>query len=70
MDETEILIALNLEFNARSDFITIDLNLHNNGECMVDLLRPGTKVTVVRRNGRNMVQVALDGLEMAIFKKQ
>jgi glycosidase len=70
MDETEIIIALNLDFNARSDFITIDFNLHRDGECMVDLLRPGITARVVRRDGRNMVQASLGGLEMAILKKQ
>jgi len=70
MDETEILVGLNLEFNARTDFITIDFNLHNDGEWMEDLLRPGTRVRVVERNGRKTVQVSLAGLEMAIFKKK
>lgn len=70
MDETEILVAMNLEFGARSDFITIDFNLHRDGEWMVDLLRPGHRVQVLERNGRKMVQVGLAGLEMAIFKKE
>lgn len=69
MDETEILVALNLDFDARNDFITIDSHMHNDGDWMVDLLRPGTRVPVVKRNGRNVVQLDIKGLQMALLKK-
>ncbi|MBI5568851.1 MAG: hypothetical protein HY914_02805, partial [Desulfomonile tiedjei] len=69
MDETEILIAMNLDFTPRNDFIVIDFDLHHDGEWMTDLLRPGTRHRIIERNGRKMVQISLDGLQMAILKK-
>ncbi|MGB6067239.1 MAG: alpha-amylase family glycosyl hydrolase [Desulfomonilaceae bacterium] len=70
MDETEVLIALNLDFNPRNDFITIDYNLHEDGEWLEDLLQPGCLARIIKRHGRNMVQISLKGLEMAILKKK
>jgi len=70
MDDSEVLIALNLDFNARNDFITVDFNMHNEGDWLEDLLRPGSRAQVLTRNGRSMVQVRLDGLQMAILKKE
>jgi glycosidase len=70
MDETEILVALNLDFDTRNDFITIDLDMHRHGDWMVDLLRPGVRVRVIRRNGRNIVRLNIKGLQMAILKKE
>ena len=69
MDETEILIALNIDFSERNDLVVVDFDLHRDGERMVDLLRPGTEVPIVERNGRKTVRVNLGGLQMAILKK-
>ena len=70
MDDTEILIALNLDFNPRNDFVTVDFNLHEDGEWLEDLLQPGFRARIIKRNGRSMVQISLKGMQMAILKKK
>lgn len=69
LDDAELLIAMNLDTNPRSDFITVDINLSPAGRKMVDLLAPEKQVTVERRGPRHAVQVPLDGHEMAILKR-
>ncbi len=68
-DRTEIVVVMNLDFHPSNDFITVDFDLHADGEHMVDLLNPGTGVKIFQRNGRKMVRPAIEGLKMAILKK-
>ena len=68
-NQTELVVALNLDFHSRNDFITIDFDLHADGEEMVDLLNPATRVHIYEQDGRNVIQPNIDRLGMAIFKK-
>ncbi|MDQ7783121.1 MAG: alpha-amylase family glycosyl hydrolase [Desulfomonilaceae bacterium] len=70
LDDDEIVVALNLDFHARNDFITIDFTMNEEGEWLADLLQPQFRVQVVKRHGRSSVQVRLGGLQMAILKKE
>jgi len=68
LDDTEILVALNLDGEARQDFITVDANLNPPGVRLVNLLAPQQTLVVEQRSGRSAVRVPLDGHGMAILK--
>jgi glycosidase len=68
LDDTEILVALNLDMNSRHDFVTVDRNLNPVGKKMVDLLNPARQVTVEQTGQRHAVRVPLDSHELVIFK--
>jgi len=68
LDDTEILIAMNLDTNPRNDFITADANLTPAGKEMVNLLKPESKVIVNKAIGRHIINAPFDPHEIAIFK--
>ncbi len=68
LDDTEILIAMNLDSNPRNDFVTVDSNLTPPGKKMINLLRSGSNTIVLKTGQRHAVRVELDPLEMAILK--
>lgn len=68
LDETEILIALNLDAAPRNDFLTVDSNLTPSGKRMVNLLQPETSTTVQVTGQRHAVRIGLRPHEMAILK--
>jgi glycosidase len=61
LDDTEILIALNLDKQPRNDFITVDANLNPIGSTMADLLSPGRKMRVESRGKRHVVRTSIEG---------
>ena len=68
LDSTEILVAMNLDTNPRTDFVTVDANLSPAGQKLVNLLAPEQQVTVEQRGQRHAVRVSLDGHTMVILK--
>jgi glycosidase len=75
LDDTEILMAMNLGSNPRSDYVTVDRDLIPAGkETMVDLLRPTNKFDVVSINCgnfvdcRHAVQIPLNSHDIAVLK--
>ncbi len=68
LDASEILVALNLDGNPRSDYITIDAGLTPAGRSMVNLLKPAPACPVMTAGERRCVQVPLEPHEMAILK--
>jgi glycosidase len=69
LDTDEIVVAMNLSDQARTDCITIDRSLSAPGRTMVDLLNQAHRVTVARTaDGRHFVRVALPARTMAILK--
>jgi glycosidase len=70
LDDTEILIAMNLSANPRNDYITVDYNLMQPGTRLIDLLDFAQRATVELRNDRNAVRIKLTGHQMAILKKE
>jgi glycosidase len=61
LDDTEILIALNLDEQPRNDFITVDASLNPIGSTMTDLLSSGSEVSVENRAGRHAVRTSIEG---------
>ena len=73
LDDTEILVAMNLDSEPREEFVTVDRNLTPEGGDVEDLLRSGKNYDVVSVGGadggeRNAVCVPLEGRSMAILK--
>ena len=69
LDDTEILVIMNLDMHPRNDFITVDANLNPVERKMVNLLAPEQQVTVEQRGERHAVRVPLGGHEMMILKQ-
>lgn len=76
LDDTEILVALNVDSSFRNDYVPVDRNLTPVGkEMMVDLLRPDNKFDVDSINCgdlidcRHVVRIPLNAHEMAILKR-
>jgi len=67
LDETEIVVAMNLDAAPKRDFVTVDAHLNPVGQLMVNLLDPEETVTVEQRGARHAVQVPLDSHAMAIL---
>lgn len=70
LDETEIVIAMNLDSEARRDVVTVDAHLSPIGHQLVNLLDPEERVTVEQRNNRAAVQVPLGPHAMAILSSK
>jgi len=73
LDDTEVLVAMNLDSEPREDFVTVDRNLAPEGKKMRNLLRPKEMLNVVSSGGadgreRHAVRVPLAGHEMAVMK--
>lgn len=68
LDDTEILISINLDTNPRNDFITVDGNLMPDGKRMKNMLKPESLYTVQAIGRRDAVRVTLDSHEMAILR--
>lgn len=68
LDSQEILVALNLENQPRTDHITVDRNLSAPGRTMVDLLDPARRVVVAESGGRAHVRLGLPPHGVAILK--
>ena len=68
LDTEEILVAMNLEDQPRTDFITVDRRLSAPGQTMTDLLDPKRKAKVHEANVRAHVQLTLPPHGMVIMK--
>jgi len=68
LDTTEVLVAINLDINVRSDHIVVDRNLNPEGSVMVDLMDPARSFPIERRGPFHAVRVPLEGHSMAILK--
>jgi glycosidase len=69
LDDTEILIALNLETSPRADYITVDANLNAGGSKLTDLLDPNRQFGVEARGDRHAVRVSLAAHGIAILRQ-
>lgn len=68
LDSHEVLVALNLDSGARSDFITVDRNLSAPGRRLRNLLAPDQSFEVIENNGRACMRLPLPEHGMAIIK--
>jgi glycosidase len=68
LDDTEILIVMNLDAKQRMDYINVDSYLSPAGKKMINLLKPEESVEIIHSGSRNAVRVSLDTHEMGIFK--
>ncbi len=69
LDNTEILVALNLDEKPRSNFITVDSNLNPPGSIMEDRLTPGRLVHVENKNGRHVIKLSMEGHGLMILSR-
>jgi glycosidase len=68
LDDTELLIAMNLDSEQRADFINVDACLSPEGKKMVNLLRPEDSAEIIRSGARNAVRIRLDAHKIGIYK--
>jgi glycosidase len=68
LDDTEILIAMNLDAVPRNDFITVDARLTPAGKSMKNLVKQNSAATVQTTGGRHAVRVNLGPHETAVLK--
>ena len=68
LDTTEVLVAMNLDNDPRSDFVTVDANLSPVNGSLADLLGSDKRVTVEQCGSRHAVRIPLEGHEMVILK--
>ena len=69
LDTEEILIALNLDNQMRTDYITVDQSLNAVGSVFQDQLNPQRRAIVQTSNGRAHIQLELAAHGLAIMKK-
>lgn len=70
LDDYEVVIAMNIDKDLRSEYITVDKNLNPEGESFNDLLDPARSFKVEARGGRHAVKIDLEGHKMAILKRK
>jgi glycosidase len=68
LDTEEILVAMNLDNQPRTDYVTVDHKLSTPGFVMTDLLAPTRQYQVQEQNGRAFVQIELPPHGMALLK--
>ena len=68
LDDTEIIIAMNLDSGPRNDFVTVDSNLTPAGKKMINLLKPDSTFPVQAGGKRHAIMIGLAPHEMAILK--
>ena len=69
LDDTEIVIALNLDAAPRADYVTVDANLSAVGAKLKNLLEPRTQFAVEIAGHRSAVKVPLAPHGMAILRR-
>lgn len=70
LDDTEILIALNLDEQPRNDYLTVDASINPIGAAMTDLLSLDRKIQVENRGGRHVVRTSIDGYGILLLKHE
>lgn len=68
LDDTEILLAMNIDSAPRNDFVTVDSSLTPSGKKMINLLEPKSIVAVQATGQRHAVRIELGPHEMALLK--
>ena len=69
LDDSEILVALNLADLPRADFITIDAHLNAAGDRLTNLLDPAMQLSTETHSERRVVRVSLKAHEIAILRR-
>ena len=69
LDESEILIALNLDSAPRNEYLTLDAGLQPIGSLVEDMLDPGWAAQVEECGGRHAVRVQLAGHSLRIIRR-
>ena len=69
LDDSEIVIALNLDAAPRADYITVDAHLNADGAKLKNLLDPREQFEVEARGQRNAVRVPLAAHGMALLRQ-
>jgi len=69
LDDTEVLIALNLDAAPRADYVTVDTNLSPAGIQLTNLLAPRGQIDVEARGARRAVRIPLAAHGMAILRQ-
>jgi hypothetical protein len=69
LDTEEILVAMNLDTQRRSDWVLVDPALSGAGTRLRDLLDPGKTFTVEATPGGAAVRLPLEARTMVILKK-
>lgn len=70
LDESEVLVALNLDSAPRNDYVTLDAGLQPIGSLVEDMLDPGWTARVEERSGRHVVPVELAGHTLRILRRK
>jgi glycosidase len=70
LDDSEILVALNLDAAPRADYVTVDANLNAAGTRLTNLLDPRIELSVQTCGPRHAVRIALAAHEMAILARR
>lgn len=68
LDDTELLVALNLDSEPRTEFVTVDANITPAGARMSDLLNPNIVINVQDMGQRNAVQLKMEEHSFSVFK--
>ena len=69
LDDTEVLVALNLEAVPRTDYVTVDANLNKAGAKLTNLLDPRTRLSVESCGNRCAVRIPLASHGMTILRQ-
>ncbi len=67
LDDSEVLIALNLDAAPRRDYVTVDASLSPAGVTLTNLLDPKVQLNVEARAGRSTVRIPLAAHSMVIL---
>jgi glycosidase len=68
LDDTEVLVVMNLAASPRADFITIDAHLNAAGDRLTNLLNPAVELSAETRSDRRALRLPLGAHEMAIIR--
>jgi len=68
LDDTEILVTINLDSKQRNDYVTVDACLMPENKRLKDTLNDGLIVPVERISGRHAVKVPLEPHQIRILK--
>lgn len=68
LDTEEVLVAMNLDNQPRSDYVTVDHKISTPGQKMRDLLAPTKQYAIQEHNGRAFVHIPLPAHGIALLK--
>jgi glycosidase len=70
LDETELVVVLNLKNVPQTNFVTVDTPLSPAGTLMINMLKENDEVLAEGRANRAVIKVTLGAHEMAVYKKK